>query len=220
MTASLPKPREEALRRTIQDVHGLNLEPIPGPTELEELPRYHKLAAPGNDPLPLIQSEIERGGKVLWVRNTVGRVMDAADKAKDLGPLVYHSRYRYEDRVQQHKRVVRAFTPEHHGPALAICSQVAEMSLDLKGCTLLVTDLAPVPSLIQRAGPPESPGRTGRPNAAVRRPGNCHRRARLALALHRGRPGGGPRVARSAPGIWHQPVAPCRPLGAIVGQPA
>ena len=152
MTASLPKPREEALCRTVRDVHGLNLEPIPGPKELEELPRYHKLAAADNDPLPLIQSEIQRGGKVLWVRNTVGRVMDAADKAKDFGPLLYHSRYRYEDRVEQHERVVRAFTPEHHGPALAICSQVAEMSLDLKGCTLLVTDLAPVPALIQRLG--------------------------------------------------------------------
>ena len=110
------------------------------------MPRYHKLAVPGNDPLYVIQREIEGGGKVLWVCNTVGRVMDAADKAKDLGPLLYHSRYRYEDRVGRHKDVVEAFTPEHRGPALAICSQVAEMSLDLKGCTLLVTDLAPVPA--------------------------------------------------------------------------
>ncbi len=89
---------------------------------------------------------------MLWVCNTVRRVMDAAERAKDFGPLIYHSRFRYEDRVEQHKRVVEAFTPEHRGPALAICSQVAEMSLDLKGCTLLVTDLAPVPALIQRLG--------------------------------------------------------------------
>jgi CRISPR-associated endonuclease/helicase Cas3 len=152
MTASLPKAREEALFEAIRDVHGLNLEPIPGPKELEELPRYHRLAAPGNDPLLLIKSELERGGKVLWVCNTVTRVMDAADRTQDFGPLIYHSRFRYEDRVERHKRVVEAFTPEHKGPALAICSQVAEMSLDLKGCTLLVTDLAPVPALIQRLG--------------------------------------------------------------------
>jgi CRISPR-associated endonuclease/helicase Cas3 len=152
MTASLPKAREEALSEAIRDVHGLNLEPIPGPKALEELPRYHKLAAPGDDPLPLIKSELQRGGKVLWVCNTVARVVEAADRTKELGPLIYHSRFRYEDRVERHKRVVEAFTPEHKGPALAACSQVAEMSLDLKGCTLLLTDLAPVPALIQRLG--------------------------------------------------------------------
>jgi CRISPR-associated endonuclease/helicase Cas3 len=152
MTASLPRAREEALFRSLRDAHGLDLEPIMGPKDLEELPRYHRLAVAGNDPLPLIQRELESGGKVLWVCNTVGRVMDAADRAGDLGPLIYHSRFRYEDRVERHKRVVEAFTPEHRGCALVICSQVAEMSLDLKGCTLLVTDLAPVPPLIQRLG--------------------------------------------------------------------
>lgn len=152
MTASLPKAREAALFRTIRDVHGFDLEPIPGPEDLEKRPRYHQLAVPDNDPIPLIERELNTGGKVLWVCNTVGRVMNAADRAKGLGPLIYHSRFRYEDRVERHKRVVEAFTPEHQGRALAICSQVAEMSLDLKGCTLLVTDHAPVPSVIQRLG--------------------------------------------------------------------
>jgi CRISPR-associated endonuclease/helicase Cas3 len=152
MTASLPRAREEALFRNIRDIHGFELEPIPGPQDLEELPRYHKLDGAGNDPLSLIEAELRDRGKILWVCNTVGRVMDAADRTKDFGPLLYHSRFRYEDRVERHKRVVAAFTPEHRGPALAICSQVAEMSLDLKGCTLLITDLAPVPALIQRLG--------------------------------------------------------------------
>jgi len=86
------------------------------------------------------------------VCNTVRRVMGAAERAKCLDPLIYHSRFRYEDRVERHRDVVQAFTPECQEPALAICSQVAEMSLDLKGCTLLVTDLATVPALIQRLG--------------------------------------------------------------------
>jgi CRISPR-associated endonuclease/helicase Cas3 len=163
MTASLPKSREEALFQTVRDVHGFDLEPMPGPDELEELPRYHKLAAPGNDPLCLILRELDAGGKLLWVCNTVGRVMHAADRAKDFAPLVYHSRFRYEDRVERHKQVVGAFTPERQGPALAICSQVAEMSLDLKGCTLLVTDLAPVPALIQRLGRLNRQARPGDP---------------------------------------------------------
>jgi CRISPR-associated endonuclease/helicase Cas3 len=154
MTASLPAAREAALARTVRDVHGLDLAPIVGPPEVESLPRYHRRDEPGGDPLPLVLAALAEGGKVLWVCNTVGRAMAAADAAEKagLGPLVYHSRFRYEDRVERHKEVVGAFTPESPEPALAICTQVAEMSLNLKGCTLLITDLAPVPALIQRLG--------------------------------------------------------------------
>jgi CRISPR-associated endonuclease/helicase Cas3 len=154
MTASLPRAREEALRQVLVQHRGTELCAISGPSELEDLPRYHRLTTADNDPLPLVQQELTAGGKILWVSNTVGRVMDCAQRssAAGLAPLVYHSRYKYVDRVERHKEVVQAFTPEHVGPALAVCSQVAEMSLDLKGCTLLISDLAPVPALIQRLG--------------------------------------------------------------------
>ncbi len=153
MTASLPRAREEALRATLE-TRGIQLAPIEGPKDLEERPRYHQVAAPSNGPLPLVKRELAAGGKVLWVCNTVARVMDAARHASEAGlkAMLYHSRFRYIDRVHRHAEVVRAFTQQHRGPALAICSQVAEMSLDLKGCTMLVTDLAPVPALIQRLG--------------------------------------------------------------------
>lgn len=154
MTASLPEARLEALRETLRKFRGLDLQPISGPSDLEELSRYHKIEVPGNDPLPLIRKTMQDGGKVLWVCNTVNRVMDAAQRAQEAGlkPLIYHSRFKYVDRVQRHKAVIDAFDSKSPGPALAICSQVAEMSLDLKGCTLLVTDRAAVPALIQRLG--------------------------------------------------------------------
>jgi CRISPR-associated endonuclease/helicase Cas3 len=153
MTASLPQPREEALRETLRK-RNIELVPICGPEGLEKLPRYRKAAVANNDPLPLVQETLANGGKVLWVCNTVGRVMDAAQRAEALGlqPLIYHSRFKYEDRVRRHKDVVEAFDPKKKpGSALAICSQVAEMSLDLSA-DLLVTDLATVPALIQRLG--------------------------------------------------------------------
>ena len=151
MTASLPAPREEALRNVLEQL-GRPFEPISGPPELEERPRYKKAAVAGNDPLRLVQETLAAGGKVLWVCNTVGRVMDAADRARASGPLIYHSRFKYQDRVARHKAVIDAFDPKKNpGKALAICSQVAEMSLDLSA-DLLVTDLAPVPALIQRLG--------------------------------------------------------------------
>jgi CRISPR-associated endonuclease/helicase Cas3 len=148
MTASLPKVREDALR-TMLDDRGLELDPIPGPKELEELPRYNKAIAAENDPLPFIRETLRNNGKVLWVCNTVARVMEAAKRLSECQPLIYHSRFKYEDRVNRHKAVVDAFRED--GPALAICSQVAEMSLDLSA-DLLVTDLATVPALIQRLG--------------------------------------------------------------------
>lgn len=160
MTASLPKARRQALDRVLAD----RLKEVPGPTDLEELPRYKKHAS--IDAVAAVREELAKpDGKVLWVCNTVGRVMAAADAVVDLNPKLYHSRFRYEDRVERHKEVIAAFDVEKHpGPALAICSQVAEMSLDLSA-TLLVTDLAPVPALIQRLGrlnrravPPEKDG--------------------------------------------------------------
>lgn len=49
--------------------------------------------------------------------------------------------------MQRHKEVVAAFSPgSGQAGSLAICTQVAEISLDISA-TLLVTELAPVPAL-------------------------------------------------------------------------
>lgn len=153
MTASLPKPREKALREELKKFRGIALDPISGPDGIERMARYHKAADDGKH-LELIAAEVKNGGKVLWVSNTVKRVMDAAMEAekKGLCPLIYHSRFKYEHRVKRHKDVVEAFDPKETNGVLACTSQVCEMSLDLKGCTLLVTELAPVAALIQRLG--------------------------------------------------------------------
>jgi CRISPR-associated endonuclease/helicase Cas3 len=151
MTTSLPRAREAALRQLMKRM-GHEMSVITGPVELEGRPRYCKRAG---DPFDAVRTELENGGKVLWVSNTVCRVLEVADRLKDLklAPLIYHSRFKYEDRVKRHDGVVEAFKPEkNRGPVMACCSQVAEISLDLRDCTLLVTDLAPVPALIQRLG--------------------------------------------------------------------
>lgn len=152
MTASLPAARTKALEQCLARVNRQLLE-IPGPPDLEQRPRYHlhgKVEA--RDPLPDIRKHMKEMGnnaKVLWVCNTVSRVMKAAEQADDLHPLIYHSRFRYENRVKQHQKLIEAF--KSSGPTLAVASQVAEMSLDLSS-TLLVFDLCPVPSAIQRLG--------------------------------------------------------------------
>jgi len=163
MTASLTAAQraalEEALGRT-----GERLTEIGGAAELEQLPRYARHSSA--DPYETVRREFAAAGKVLWVCNTVNRAIEAADDMSVHRPVIYHSRFRYVDRVEQHKRLMATF--ERDGPALAVCTQVAEMSLDISA-TLLVTELAPVPALIQRlgrlnrrAGPP-APGESPAP---------------------------------------------------------
>lgn len=148
MTASLPQSRLSALMEALSSIDE-SLETISGPTDLEALPRYQRLLS--DDPWGVVEQSFRGNGKILWVANTVGRALSIADEASVRGfqPLVYHSRFRYEDRVRQHDRIISAFRRD--GPVLAIATQVAEMSLDLSA-DLLVTDLAPVPALIQRLG--------------------------------------------------------------------
>jgi len=154
MTASLPQRRLESIEERLAR-RGTTLA-VPQRTSdlkaLEDRPRY-RLFEPNeiDDPFSAAIAEVRRGGKVLWISNTVNRAIDAADRIAAMGcePIIYHSRFRYTDRIHRHKEVIEAFTRE--GPAIAMCTQVAEMSLNLSA-TLLVTDLAPAPSLIQRLG--------------------------------------------------------------------
>lgn len=146
MTASLPDRKLRAIEEVLKSQNDA-LHIIPGPKKLEQIPRYHRCHAPSAD--EVVRDHIASGGKVLWVCNTVGRAMKAYERLADLNPRLYHSRYRYEDRVDRHSDVIGAF--ESPDPVLAITTQVAEMSLDLSA-TLLVTDLCPIAALIQRLG--------------------------------------------------------------------
>ena len=160
MTASLPDHRKEKLVKLLGD----RMSGVSGPDDLETLNRYHRLSladmtdlleAGASSTLPLfehVRDQLIRGGKVLWVCNTVDRVMRAAklvEETLDLQPIIYHSRFRYEDRVSRHGEVIERFRSDE--AVLAITSQVCEMSLDLSA-TMLVTDLAPISALIQRLG--------------------------------------------------------------------
>ncbi len=146
MSASFLPWQREAIEKAV----GEPIETINGPKELEELPRYrfHLVDAPDWE---RVKQELENEGKVLWVCNQVGTAIAVYQEAKKRGlnALLYHSRYRYEDRVQHHRDVVDAFKRDE--PVLAIATQVAEMSLDLSA-TLLVSQIADPAGLIQRLG--------------------------------------------------------------------
>ncbi|MGX9227587.1 hypothetical protein ACWV95_17660 [Streptomyces albus] len=98
------------------------------------------------------------GGCALVVRNTVERVLQAADALRrrfgDQAVTVAHSRFLAADRAAVDARLVKLFgpdgsdRPERH---VVVASQVAEQSLDVD-FDLLVTDLAPVDLVLQRLG--------------------------------------------------------------------
>jgi len=151
MTASLPAERLKKLKNSVKHRHG-GLAEIPGPPDLEALKRYRHWKEPNRSITDIVTDELKSNGKILWVSNTVARTINAYCSCGQLAPgdTVYHSRFRYIDRVRRHQSVIAKFG-EQGVSAIAWTSQVAEMSLDLSA-TLLVTDLAPISALIQRLG--------------------------------------------------------------------
>ena len=107
----------------------------------------------------LLKATVENDQCVCWIRNTVKDAVESYQKLSAAHPEwsidLFHARFALGDRIDIEKRVVERFNKEsgvasRHGQIL-IATQVVEQSLDLDFDTL-VTDLAPVDLVIQRAG--------------------------------------------------------------------
>jgi CRISPR-associated endonuclease/helicase Cas3 len=167
MTATLPETRIQDLTVQLDRVKaGLGLEVFPtrDRSELEDLEkaeereRYFISKTKEDDALQLAVQAYQAGKRVLWVVNTVNRCREKAqalEKALKTEILVYHSRFKLEDRNDRHNAVVEAFDlNKNRGnkkAAIAVTTQVCEMSLDLDA-DVLITELAPISSLVQRFG--------------------------------------------------------------------
>lgn len=178
MTASLPQSRQLAIAHCLKR-RETNLQIIEGPADLEQIERYELQGPFDEPPWETVGAVLTQKGKVLWVANTVDRAVRFAQAAQTRGVqtvLPYHSRYRYGDRVKRHDAVVNAFKNDTAGRVLAITTQVCEVSLDLSA-GLLVSDLAPVPAIIQRLGRLNrraTPENRGKPCAAIFLEPNSH----------------------------------------------
>jgi CRISPR-associated endonuclease/helicase Cas3 len=156
MSASFLPWQLEAIQKAV----GESMEIIEGAKELELLPRY-RFHLSDNPDWNRMTNELAKTyalpngenacGKVLWVCNQVSTAITVYKEAKQRGlnAVLYHSRYRYQDRVNHHRAVIASF--EENKPVIAITTQVAEMSLDLSA-TLLVSQIANPAGLIQRLG--------------------------------------------------------------------
>lgn len=95
------------------------------------------------------------GGCVLMIRDTVGRAIKAYQRLKGMGEDVtlVHSRFKVSDRRILDQSLIDDFGPMNQNrPArIVVATQVAEQSLDVD-FDLLISDIAPIDLLLQRAG--------------------------------------------------------------------
>lgn len=106
-----------------------------------------------------IESELAAGRCVCWVRNTVADALTAYMHFQPRLPapalLLFHARFALHDRLAMEERVLNSFgktsTPAQRAGRLLIATQVVEQSLDVD-FDLVVSDLAPIDRIIQRAG--------------------------------------------------------------------
>ncbi|GAY26330.1 hypothetical protein ATG_15330 [Desulfurococcaceae archaeon AG1] len=115
--------------------------------EYERL-RRHKVELQNKSLLDFLQERIDnfKGKRILVITNTVERAVKAYDILRGkLGSDVrlIHGRFAYNDRARKEDEAREA--------RILISTQVAEVSLDIS-YDILITELAPIPSLIQRFG--------------------------------------------------------------------
>lgn len=133
-----------------------------------------------DEALDEIENAASAGKAVLYIRNTVDDALDAhaISKAHGFDPLLFHARFALVDRLRIERRIVDMFgkhstLQDRRGKngrgKVLIATQVVEQSLDLD-FDVLVTDLAPIDLLIQRAGRlwrHDRPDREGQPELLV-----------------------------------------------------
>jgi len=113
----------------------------------------------------LLTDRLSDGGCALVIRNTVARAQELYDELAsafaDDEVVLLHSRFTAGDRARRTRRLLDQLGPETRSDRsssvdrpyrlVVVATQVAEQSFDVD-VDLLVTDLAPVDLLVQRAG--------------------------------------------------------------------
>lgn len=112
-----------------------------------------------DDLLPLLTERLAAGGCALVIRNTIKRAQDTYEQLREVfgdEVTLNHSRFTISDRLAKDADLLHRFGPPRRHPerprrAIVVATQVVEQSLDVD-FDLLVTDLAPIDLIFQRAG--------------------------------------------------------------------
>jgi CRISPR-associated endonuclease/helicase Cas3 len=149
-------------------------QPIKGRAERARQVPVQFLSSP-DIAIDAIAEAAAQGCAVAYIRNTVDDALEAhaALVACGIDAFLFHARFALADRFARENDVVRCFGKDskaagRYGQVL-VSTQVIEQSLDLD-FDLMVTDLAPVDLIIQRAGRlwrHARPERTGEPRLLI-----------------------------------------------------
>ena len=140
-----------ALNLVGHDVRGSSPHPVPATcrdVDVRRLPDEEEV-------LKLLRHGAERGAACVWVRNAVDSAIAAVSalRATGIDADLLHARFAVADRLRHERSLQSRFGRDGSGREgrVLVATQVVEASLDLD-FDLMVSDLAPIGSLIQRAG--------------------------------------------------------------------
>ena len=116
--------------------------------------RIERIADPGTAVNRLLAG-VAAGASCVWIRNTVDDVIDAVEilRARGCPAELLHARFALGDRLRHETAAISRFgrNSDERSPRVLVATQVVEASLDLD-FDVMVSDLAPIGALIQRAG--------------------------------------------------------------------
>ena len=114
----------------------------------------HRVSDPA-DAVNLIADASVQGAACVWIRNAVDDAIKSVEALKNKGIQadLLHARFAICDRLSKEQDLQKLFGKDGKGREgkVLVATQVAEQSLDLD-FDVMVSDLAPIGSLIQRAG--------------------------------------------------------------------
>jgi CRISPR-associated endonuclease/helicase Cas3 len=135
-----------ALEKTLKEYGGIEIKVLK--SEYRRLKRHH-IEVKDTSLFDFLQEKRNKfkRKKVLIISNTVDKAINAYDilqrEADECKVNLIHSRFAYIDRTKRED--------EAKGAKILVSTQVAEVSLDIS-YDVLITELAPIPALIQRFG--------------------------------------------------------------------
>ncbi|HRO48514.1 MAG TPA: CRISPR-associated helicase Cas3' [Hyphomicrobium sp.] len=152
---------------TVVSAKGARALPLPSREDRTRALPVRRIASV-EDAVDHVADMAQRGAAVAWIRNAVDDAIEAAEflKSKGLDPVLLHARFAMGDRLEIEQRVTDTLgrkdkTGERAGFVI-VGTQILEQSLDYD-VDVMITDLAPIDLMIQRAGRLWRHAREGRP---------------------------------------------------------